>query len=717
MAAPAARVYRGPSSVVWRRYEQFVDHMMSLIGLYLIFLLFALDVAQCFHFGNAFARVSRGNPAPRLMVTQGDDVDNIGDMTVVELKNVLRSMNLPVSGVKSALQARIEEAAASKTAFAYGDRDSTSGRISEEGGDILKKVKIADHSRLKPKPKDAENDDALSAEEGGGKDLWFDDSVFDTAENASKGSERRRNAMREMSRKSMLEGRYGRVSGSVSDGNLTPAFSRGESVEATVLGFGPLGASVVVHKKDGGVDTSSVNENDDDDDNVAGLTVEAEARGLILQQEVTFWSAVNGGQPDIGQTLTAYVLSIREDGKLDITLRPVGYDKVLQGSERVLEKIQEASSGLKSGDNRIPGGAGGGFFPLGPKSSPEEVWKILPGMSKREFKSSVGKIVNEGKVEIVEEGRGLRYIPEGARVETPKAPYSGKSPRGWRAPEGCTIFVANIPFTMDHIELAGVVESHIGFGKVAAVKVSVDPATGKARGFAHLEFFAKEDTDKALIDLKGIRANGRELRFELPYGVRDGSGGGDGVEREQGRRSARERDWGDSSQYGRRTLDGTRVRGVTGQDNNNNRDLNKEGGGAWTTVYAGNLAYAVSEESLKHTIEDSVGEGGVGIVAAVRIAVDRDDPNRKRGFGYVDFYDEKSARMVCDKLGGMLIMGRPVQLDYEGPKKRAKFDDDANKTFIPGKNNELNVRKKRFNPRGGGGGYRGSGGGGGGGRR
>jgi uncharacterized membrane protein YgcG len=610
---------------------------------------------------------------------QSGELEGLEDMTVVELKNVLRSMNLPVSGLKATLKSRIEEAAASKTAFAYGDRESGVSRIVEEGGDAPTKVKIRDIARLK-QGDSSESGSVEVGNDGTGKDLWFDDSVFDSAEDASKGGEKRRKTMRDMSRKSILEGRYGKaVSGEVLHGSASPNFARGECVEATILAFGPLGASVVVHKRDGG----DVDLNDEDDS-------EAEARGLILQQEVTYWSAVNGGQPDIGQTLEAYVLNIREDGKLDVTLRPVGYDKVLRGSEKIMQKIRESE---------------GGVFPLGPKSSPEDVWRVLPGMSKREFKSSVGKIVNEGAAEIVDEGRGLRFVPENERVVAPKVPYSGKSPRGWRAPEGCTIFVANIPFTMDNMDLAGVVESRIGYGHIASVKVSVDHLTGKTRGFAHLEFFEQEATQKALSTLKGLRANGRELRFELPYSELDAE------ESERVKRSTR--DWGESSQFGRRTVEGSRVRRPGGD-----QDLNTVGGGAWTTVYAGNLAYAVTEDSLKYSIEDALGEGNEDIVAAVRIAVDRDEPSRKRGFGYIDFYDEQTARMVCEKLRGMLIMGRPVQLDYEGPKKRAKFDDDENKTFIPGRNEELK-KKKRYQQRGGRGGFRGGGkgAGGGGGRR
>ena len=38
----------------------------------------------------------------------------------------------------------------------------------------------------------------------------------------------------------------------------------------------------------------------------------------------------------------------------------------------------------------------------------------------------------------------------------------------------------------------------------------------------------------------------------------------------------------------------------------------------------------------------------------MRVARDR-DTDRKRGFGFVDFYDENTARAACTKLAGMQV--------------------------------------------------------------
>ncbi len=562
--------------------------------------------------------------------------NKIDEMTVVELKDVLRSMNLPVSGVKSLLKERIEAAAASKTTFSSGDRthednEDIRGTLAEKKGGLLKMIK------MKSK---AGGEDGQGREEE--KDLWFDDSVFEEAENSSRGANRRDRVYQETSDREYLKEKYGKASRSIFEGSLpTPSFKRGENVEATILGFGPLGASVVIHKKEGGGEES----NSDED-------MEEEGRGLILQQEVTFWSALNNGQPDIGETLNAYILNVREDGKLDVTLRPVGYDKVLAARERILAAVQGSSATINGQEEQ-------GWLEVGPKSSPDDIWGQLPGMSKGEFKTAAGKLINEGAVILEAEGKALRFVPEGERVQAPKLPFSGKSPRGWRAPDGCTIFAANIPFSMTSMDLAEAVEAKIGYGHIAALKMGTDPATGKSRGFGHIEFFTEEQTDAALDKISGMRVDGRELRFEIPY--RDVGRNADtrGIRREGGAR-----DWGESSQFGRRDASGKSLR-TSNQGGDQRSD-------SWVTVYAGNLAYSVTEESLQYIIEDALGEGSENVIASVRIAVDRDDPSRKRGFGYVDFFDEKTAKSACEALGGMQVMGRPIKLDYEGPKRRPK---------------------------------------------
>ncbi len=63
-----------------------------------------------------------------------------------------------------------------------------------------------------------------------------------------------------------------------------------------------------------------------------------------MPQEVAFWSALHGTEPHAGSTVTAYVQNVREDGKVDVALRPVGFDKVLRARERVVESLEECDT-------------------------------------------------------------------------------------------------------------------------------------------------------------------------------------------------------------------------------------------------------------------------------------------------------------------------------------------------------------------------------------
>lgn len=88
--------------------------------------------------------------------------------------------------------------------------------------------------------------------------------------------------------------------------------------------------------------------------------------------------------PHRGDRLRAYVRRVREDGKLDLALRPVGYQRVGGDRERLLELLQKH----------------GGRLPIGDKSPAEEVMH-LSGMSKKSFKMAVGTLYRERRIRLM----------------------------------------------------------------------------------------------------------------------------------------------------------------------------------------------------------------------------------------------------------------------------------------------------------------------------
>jgi len=91
------------------------------------------------------------------------------------------------------------------------------------------------------------------------------------------------------------------------------------------------------------------------------------------------------------QRIAGYIKNIREDGKIDVSLKPQGFRNVISlDTEKVVEAIYDHD----------------GFLPLTDKSSPEEIKRELL-MSKKAFKRAVGTLYKEKTIRIKEDGLEL----------------------------------------------------------------------------------------------------------------------------------------------------------------------------------------------------------------------------------------------------------------------------------------------------------------------
>jgi predicted RNA-binding protein (virulence factor B family) len=88
-----------------------------------------------------------------------------------------------------------------------------------------------------------------------------------------------------------------------------------------------------------------------------------------------------------GDTLKGYVKQVREDGKLDIVLEPLGYKKSIDPtSTAILESLA----------------AHNGCLYLTDKSSPEDIKQQL-GLSKKAFKRGLGTLYKQKKIVLLED--------------------------------------------------------------------------------------------------------------------------------------------------------------------------------------------------------------------------------------------------------------------------------------------------------------------------
>ncbi|MEE3495691.1 MAG: S1-like domain-containing RNA-binding protein [Butyrivibrio sp.] len=98
--------------------------------------------------------------------------------------------------------------------------------------------------------------------------------------------------------------------------------------------------------------------------------------GLIPKKELY-------GNIQIGNSVNARVMSVREDGRLNLSLREKAYLQMDSDAEKLMQMLEE----------------GGGRLPFNDKAAPELI-REKTDMSKNEFKRAVGRLLKEGKIEI-----------------------------------------------------------------------------------------------------------------------------------------------------------------------------------------------------------------------------------------------------------------------------------------------------------------------------
>jgi predicted RNA-binding protein (virulence factor B family) len=89
-----------------------------------------------------------------------------------------------------------------------------------------------------------------------------------------------------------------------------------------------------------------------------------------------------------GNQIKGYVKQVREDGKIDLLLEPLGYKKSIDKyADIILEKLAENN----------------GFLDLTDKSNSETIKYVL-GMSKKAFKRTIGNLYKNKKITIQDDG-------------------------------------------------------------------------------------------------------------------------------------------------------------------------------------------------------------------------------------------------------------------------------------------------------------------------
>lgn len=110
----------------------------------------------------------------------------------------------------------------------------------------------------------------------------------------------------------------------------------------------------------------------------AFVAVDDKYSGLIPVKEMY-------GSLTEGDIITARVTGVKEDGKLDLSIREKAYLQIEADAARILEVIESYD----------------GVLPFNDKASPDTI-KSEMQMSKNEFKRAVGRLLKEGKITITD---------------------------------------------------------------------------------------------------------------------------------------------------------------------------------------------------------------------------------------------------------------------------------------------------------------------------
>jgi len=94
----------------------------------------------------------------------------------------------------------------------------------------------------------------------------------------------------------------------------------------------------------------------------------------------------------VGDALQGYVQRLRDDGKVDISLRKVGRDAEVDAESLILAALRERDDG---------------FLPLHDKSSPADIADHFD-LSKRVFKAAIGGLYRRELIELLRDGIRLR---------------------------------------------------------------------------------------------------------------------------------------------------------------------------------------------------------------------------------------------------------------------------------------------------------------------
>jgi len=228
--------------------------------------------------------------------------------------------------------------------------------------------------------------------------------------------------------------------------------------------------------------------------------------------------------------------------------------------------------------------------------------------------------------------------------------------------EKISVFVGNIPWDATEATLKEFCEQY----EISPMgcRVVYDSQNGKSRGFGYCDFTTQEEANK-LLDLHGIKMNGRDIRCDMSNGPAGGGsrGGGRGGSRGRGSGTGGS---GGSGGFGRGGGGGGFGRGGRQQKSREQQQADNETPSKLLMVR--NLSFDTVNSTLESAFPDAID---------ARVVLERDpqrerETRKSRGFAFVEFEDIETATEAREKMNGTMLDGRELMIVFATPKPQGE---------------------------------------------
>lgn len=274
-------------------------------------------------------------------------------------------------------------------------------------------------------------------------------------------------------------------------------------------------------------------------------------------------------------------------------------------------------------------------------------------------------------------GESTWDVPKGYRTEEKREPSNARESRGDRdyvaQQEGSRkLFVGNLDFLQTTtgslrkaFETVGVVDD------CRVVMDRIDPK--KSRGFGFVSFRSASEARKAYDVMNDYELDGRRIRVRIDEGGQSQHNNNNTLSDRNDRGGDRDRGGPSFDRTGRGSFSVAPLPSAA----TNNTDPSK--------LYIGNLSFITTSRDLREAFEK------FGELHEVKVIMDRYDPTRSRGFGFVTFRSASDARKACEAMHESVLKGRRINVNI----KRAGGDIMPQSNSMPRREYAPKIRDDR----------------------